>query len=55
MKKFQSEELEVFFRFKTYLYSCDIGLSTMMLKKNLFSKNIRFPNIKTKEDFILMA
>jgi teichuronic acid biosynthesis glycosyltransferase TuaG len=25
----------------------------VILKKNLFSKNIKFPNIKTKEDFIL--
>ena len=35
------------------LYSCDIGLSTIVLKKKIFSKNIKFPNTKTKEDFIL--
>ena len=42
-----------FFKIQDLLYSCDIGLSTVILKKNLFLKNIRFPNIKTKEDFIL--
>ena len=34
------------------LYSCDIGLSTVMIHKTL-KKMIKFPNIKTKEDFIL--
>ena len=32
--------------------SCDIGLSTVMIKKNLLKKN-KFPRIKTKEDYIL--
>ncbi len=32
--------------------SCDIGLSTVMIKKELLIKN-RFSSIKTKEDFIL--
>ena len=32
--------------------SCDIGLSTVMIKKSLI-KNLRFPNLKTKEDFVL--
>tara|TARA_B100000886_G_scaffold271519_1_gene195481 strand:- start:364 stop:1110 length:747 start_codon:yes stop_codon:yes gene_type:complete len=36
------------------LKSCDIGLSTVMLKKNtLLENNIKFPNLKTKEDFVL--
>ena len=35
------------------LKSCDIGLSTVVLKKKLFSRNLRFCNWKTKEDFIL--
>ena len=42
-----------FFEIQDLLYSCDIGLSTVILKKNLFSKKIKFPNIKTKEDFVL--
>ena len=32
--------------------SCDIGLSTVMIKKDLLKKN-KFSNIKTKEDYIL--
>jgi|TARA_B100000073_G_scaffold275317_1_gene235303 teichuronic acid biosynthesis glycosyltransferase TuaG len=52
-KNISSRVAKNFFRLEDLLYSCDIGLSTMMLKKNIFSKNIRFPNIKTKEDFIL--
>ena len=35
------------------LPSCDIGLSTVMLKKSLISKNFQFPGLKTKEDFVL--
>ena len=36
------------------LKSCDIGLSTVMLKKILLtSNNIQFPELKTKEDFVL--
>ena len=33
--------------------SCDIGLSTVILKKKNFKKNIKFPDLKTKEDFVL--
>ncbi len=32
--------------------SCDIGLSTVMIKKELLKKN-HFANLKTKEDYIL--
>tara|TARA_A100001011_G_scaffold394006_1_gene485340 strand:+ start:567 stop:1427 length:861 start_codon:yes stop_codon:yes gene_type:complete len=32
--------------------SCDIGLSTVMIKKSLINKNI-FSNLKTKEDYLL--
>ncbi len=42
-----------FHKLDDLLYSCDIGLSTIILKKNIFSKKIKFPNIKTKEDFVL--
>ena len=37
---------------KDILKSCDIGLSTVMIKKSLIRHNIKFPNLKTKEDFI---
>ena len=42
-----------YFKFDDLLKSCDIGLSTVMLKKNIFNKGFKFPNIKTKEDFVL--
>ena len=32
--------------------SCDIGLSTVIMKSNLFNK-YKFPSIKTKEDYVL--
>ena len=35
------------------LKSCDIGLSSVIMKKNLFNKNIKFANTKTKEDYAL--
>ena len=35
------------------LKSCDIGLSTVIIQKNLITDNkIKFPEIKTKEDFV---
>ena len=37
---------------KELLKSCDIGLSTVMIKKDLLIDN-NFPNLKTKEDFVL--
>ena len=40
--------------FKDLITSCDIGLSTVILKSSLLSKNkIFFPKIKTKEDYVL--
>ena len=42
-----------FKNYKKLLLSCDIGLSTVMLKKRLISKNCQFPKLKTKEDFVL--
>ncbi len=41
-----------FNNFKELLSSCDVGLSTVMIRKNLL-KDSSFPNITTKEDFIL--
>ena len=40
--------------FNYLIKSCDIGLSTVILKKKLFSNsNYRFANLKTKEDYVL--
>ena len=40
--------------FKDILNSCDIGLSTVMLNlKFLKNNNLKFPKIKTKEDYVL--
>ena len=33
--------------------SCDIGLSTVILKKEIINDETKFPNLKTKEDFVL--
>ena len=35
------------------LKSCDIGLSTVMLKKEIIFDNFKFPDLKTKEDFVV--
>ena len=40
--------------FKQLLRSCDIGLSTVIVeKKTINDLNINFPNIKTKEDYVV--
>ena len=39
--------------FEDLIKSCDVGLSTVVLKKNLINKDCNFPNLKTKEDFVL--
>jgi len=38
--------------YESILKSCDIGLSTVIIKKN-FLKGSKFPNLKTKEDYVL--
>jgi len=38
--------------YKKLIKSCDIGLSTVIIKKSLI-KNLRFPNLETKEDYVL--
>ena len=40
-------------KFKSLLKSCDIGLSTVKVKKKLLKNNF-FPNLKTKEDYVLL-
>ena len=40
--------------YKQLLMSCDIGLSTVILEKKIINDlNILFPNIKTKEDYVV--
>jgi len=38
---------------KLLLNSCDIGLSTVILNKKIITNKIKFPNINTKEDYVL--
>ena len=42
-----------FQNYKELLPSCDIGLSTVIVKKKIFANGIKFPNLKTKEDFVV--
>jgi teichuronic acid biosynthesis glycosyltransferase TuaG len=44
---------KTFNNYKELLSSCDIGLSTVLLKRKIITKYCKFPNLKTKEDFIL--
>jgi teichuronic acid biosynthesis glycosyltransferase TuaG len=39
--------------FEDLIKSCDIGLSTVMLKKKIINSKCQFANLKTKEDFVL--
>lgn len=52
-KKKKIMKARLFKNYNQLLFSCDIGLSTVMMKKKLISKNCQFSNSKTKEDFIL--
>ena len=38
--------------YKQLLKSCDIGLSSVIVKRKLLS-DMKFPDLKTKEDFVL--
>ncbi len=40
-------------QFQDLIKSCDIGLSTVVIKKNILSNKFLFPNLKTKEDYVL--
>ena len=52
-KKKKKLKAKTFRNYTQLLPSCDIGLSTVMMKKELISKFCKFPNLKTKEDFVL--
>lgn len=41
-----------YINYKSLINSCDIGLSTVILEKKLI-KNLNFPNLKTKEDYVM--
>ena len=44
---------KVFKDYRQLIFSCNIGLSTVMLEKSLITNNCKFSNLKTKEDFAL--
>ena len=45
--------VEAKYSYEDILTDCPIGLSTVMARKNIFNKEIMFPNLKTKEDYVL--
>ncbi len=51
-KKMVIHKARYFSGINDLLPSCDIGLSTVMIDRKVFSKNCRFANLKTKEDFV---
>jgi len=42
-----------FYNIKDILTSCNIGLSSVILEKDLITDQIQFSSLKTKEDFVL--
>lgn len=46
-------ESKTFFKFDELLPSCDIGLSTVIVKRKLISSKVKFSKSRTKEDFFL--
>ena len=46
-------EARNFYKTSELLKSCDIGLSTVMVSNKIFDEGLVFPNLKTKEDFVL--
>jgi len=53
-KKISFRKSKKILYFQDLLNSCDIGLSTVMLDlKFLKTNNLKFPNISTKEDYVL--
>ena len=49
IKKIKSPKM---INFKKLLFSCDIALSSVIVNSNI-QKEVNFPNIKTKEDYLL--
>jgi teichuronic acid biosynthesis glycosyltransferase TuaG len=46
-------EAKKIINFSYLINSCDIGLSTVIAKSSLIKKKFNFPNLKTKEDYVL--
>ena len=54
IKLLVQERQEILNHINDLLKSCDIGLSSVMLKRTIFNNDdCLFPNLKTKEDFVL--
>lgn len=51
-KKIGKMNIEKKLTHQDLLKSCDIGLSTVIVKKKLFN-NLSFPSLKTKEDYVM--
>ena len=51
-KKIEKREANLL-SYKDLILSCDVGLSTVVINKNILNNNIKFANLKTKEDYIL--
>ena len=51
--KQEKREAKPLLNYENLLRSCDIGLSTVIMKKKLFNNYCKFPNLKTKEDYVL--
>tara|TARA_E500000178_G_scaffold331684_1_gene364792 strand:- start:152 stop:913 length:762 start_codon:yes stop_codon:yes gene_type:complete len=53
-KKIGTRQANHLLTYKNLIKSCDIGLSTVILKKKLLNNYYyKFPNLKTKEDYVL--
>ena len=51
-KKFLRKEVPIQIEYKDLLKRCDIGLSTVVIKKKILKK-FKFAKLKTKEDYVL--
>ena len=40
-------------KYNDLIRSCNVGLSTVVINKKILNKSMRFPNLKTKEDYVL--
>ena len=52
-KKISKRHAKDFLNLNSLIFSCDIGCSTVMIKKTILNKKNNFPELKTKEDFVL--
>ena len=52
-KHLSNRKAKNFYDYNEILKSCDIGLSTVILEKDLITDEIKFADLKTKEDFVL--